>query len=387
VNRSAFIRFAVAGAFCLFTAPSSRAGVARYSVTNLNEAYGFHSVYSLNEVGGVTGVVVLGEDHNDYTIRTSGLAGTIDHGKIGDLGLFGFTGANASGQGLALVAANDVGDYFMAELDGSGRFRDLGYDAAGNSPTLGKQNSSGVAVGYEWIDSNPKPNGTSIYGFIYQPGVGVTNVGYLGGAEVYRFNAINDLGWIVGSGITGEGRGALMMWIPGEEAITLIESNTTVGTPHDVNNVGAVIGEFGFRAFHWYDGVVTPVGRRYVEDPSRPGRINDASGVSVGLDINNSGIAVGWSMLRSVPGFVAAHQQGGWLWSEANGTEWLDDLVDPALGLHFGSAIAINDSGQILARTLINGEVIHYLLNPIPEPRCAGHLLTALALVVLRRRR
>src|SRR5205823_6008569 len=53
----------------------------------------------------------------------------------------------------------------------------------------------------------------------------------------------------------------------------------------------------------------------------------------------------------------------------------LNDLIDPAFGLKLLEGTAINDNGQILARTTSN---YIYLLTPVPEPSTVALLGLAL---------
>ena len=125
-----------------------------------------------------------------------------------------------------------------------------------------------------------------------------------------------------------------------------------------------------------------------MEDPARPGIFNESVSSSFAKDINEDGVVVGSAGLRSVPGFTKpSHNAWGWMWTKDGGLVWLNDLIDPALGIDIISGINITDDGRILAGGYVAGSTeFQYFLLTVPEPSTAGLLILS-CLVFARRRR
>lgn len=271
-------------------------------------------------------------------------------------------------------------------LDADGTRHNTGYVPQGTTLSLYGHNRTGTIVGGEsGLSTGTYPSG----GFIYDPVNGGRVIQSLGGVDVIEFQALNDAGYLVGYGLTQDTlRGNLFLWRDGEPAISLIQSNGSQASA--INKAAQVVGVANGRAFFWQNGTMTLPVRRLVEDPAHPGVFNESVIYSAANDISEDGLMVGTTDLRSVPGynpsFSSLHK--GWIWSEADGLLWLDDLIDPALDFHLWGASAISDTGQILARgTIGNSNVLQdFLLTPIPEPEVAGLLMLGLALGFRRQR-
>jgi hypothetical protein len=92
-----------------------------------------------------------------------------------------------------------------------------------------------------------------------------------------------------------------------------------------VNEAAQVVGDDGIRAFFWENEAVTEF--------SAP-------------DINENGVVVGTAAFRSVPGFTKPlHNAMGWIWTKDGRLVWLDDLIDPALGIEITGAKNLTDDG------------------------------------------
>lgn len=105
---------------------------------------------------------------------------------------------------------------------------------------------------------------------------------------------------------------------------------------------------------------------------------NREAGDSLALSINDAGLAVGMA-----DGYQPEIGRAI-LWREGEAID-LNSLIDPALNLQLGSAVAINDQGQILAQTRYRQVVV---LTPVPEVSPTWMVIFGgLALAGLARRR
>lgn len=113
-----------------------------------------------------------------------------------------------------------------------------------------------------------------------------------------------------------------------------------------INNLGQVTGGFytgqpGYDAFLYSNGKMVDLGTGY------------------GYAINDEGVVVG----STSSGFLAASLGEALLYSNGRMVD-LNDVIDSTLGVHLGSAMGINDAGQIVN----DGGGRAYLLTPVPEP-------------------
>ena len=271
-------------------------------------------------------------------------------------------------------------------LAADGTSTNTGYVPQGTSLSLNGSNRIGTVVGKE----SPLPTtggNLPTGGFIYDPVNGGRTVQQLGGVRSVRFDAVNDAGYLVGYGLNSASQGNLFLWRDGEPAISLVQ--TIDGTAKAINEAAQVVGIADSSAFFWDRGSLTRPVSKLVEDPAHPGTFNEAVIFSSADDISEDGLAVGLAEFRSVPGFTRPlHNSRGWIWTESGGLQWLDDLVDPALGYEITSVINIADNGQLLVRGYLQGNTVqqHFLLTVIPEPGTTGLLLAGVMLCYRRRR-
>jgi probable HAF family extracellular repeat protein len=120
----------------------------------------------------------------------------------------------------------------------------------------------------------------------------------------------------------------------------------------DINDAGQVVGygsaATGNRAFLW----------DAVNGMQNLGDLPGGSDRSFAFGINNAGQVVGDSS--------AATGRRAFLWDAVNGMQDLNDLIDPGLSAVLFEAAAINASGQIVGRSVIDGYAQAFLLTPCP---------------------
>ena len=349
-----------------------QATVARYNVTDLRVTYGNDL---LNFRGMSKGGILTGNNSTDLVQIQNGVRTNV---KITDEG--GYLPFNDNG-----IAYNkSTAPLHLRTLTTQGVNTDTGYVPQGNNLHLEGQNRIGTVVGQEvGLPDINDPSG----GFIYDPVNGGRVVQQLGGVtNVSSFHAVNDIGQIGGYGITS-GQGHLYLWTPGQPAISL--ANTTNGKVEALNNAAQVVGEIGSHSFFWDHGTLTRPGTRLVEDPAHPGTFNEIITEDGAVDISEDGVVVGGASVRSVPGYTAPLRPlKGYLWTLEGGLVWLDDLVDPSLGIQIIAGLNIADDGSIFATGYKTGSNArqYFLLSPVPEPTAGALLLVGMFLGTYRRR-
>jgi probable HAF family extracellular repeat protein len=240
-------------------------------------------------------------------------------GKTTDLGtLHGsdsfVRGMNNRGQVVGFCTDRKTGRS-RAFLWSDGKMTDLG--AVGTDSYAHDVNADGLVVGY-CATAGKNTNRA----FLYRPGVGMKDLGTLGG-RVSIAMRINNLGQIVGNSATAEAGDGVRM---------------------------------GFRAFLYDPGGA--------DSPTRPGKMIDLGSLggyaSTAFGINGKGQIVGDA--------VDAHHVIHAFLRQPDGTMIdLNAAVDPALGWTLSNARAINDAGQIAGfGTDGDGNNRAFLLTPQP---------------------
>jgi probable HAF family extracellular repeat protein len=223
------------------------------------------------------------------------------------------------------------------------------YSAATGFEPLG--NFGGTRTEAEDINNSGQVTGFSegadgrIHAYRYTDGVGLENVGT--GFNNSKGYAINDQGWVAG-------------YADGNAVVFRDEGNIVLlpGSARGLNDVGNVVGTTTIvpghtTAFVYLDGHMFILG-------------DNVFGLPILYDINNQDLAVGAGYLDG--------NRVAMLWSEALlGTEPaglvdLNSLIPQDSGWILTSALAINDSGQIVGNGFLNGEWLAYRLDPVPEP-------------------
>ncbi len=256
--------------------------------------------------------------------------------------------------------------------------RGVRWDADGTLNDLGRYNSSNTF--FQDINEAGVIVGNSNRAFRYTPGSGYTELTALNGSPTASAQAINELGWIVGSSLAevspGQNQTRATLWKPDGTRVNLgmleipgQSNNTSVAL--GVNDVGTIVGYFGnplafSRAFYWTEatGMV---------DLGAPGGRS-----SFANDVNDSGYIVGYAS------FAAAPQQRAYLWYQGVAYD-LNTFLPPGSGWVLTEAFGINELGDIVGRGEFAGQTQAFLLRVIPEPASLA-LLSVGFLRPLRRR-
>ncbi len=250
--------------------------------------------------------------------------------------------------------------------------RGVRWEADGTLVDLGRYNNSNTF--FQDINEAGVIVGNSNRAFYYAPGTGYTELGALNGSQTASAQAINELGWIVGSSQSGTGQTRATLWKPdgtltdlGILEIPGQANNTSVAL--GVNDSGTVVGYFGnalafSHAFYWTEttGMV---------DLGAPGGRS-----SFANDVNNAGYIVGYASFASAP------QQRAYLWYDGEAYD-LNSFLPPGSGWILNEAYGINEQGDIVGRGEFAGQTQAFLLRVVPEPAS----LALLGLVGLMRRR
>jgi probable HAF family extracellular repeat protein len=216
-------------------------------------------------------------------------------------------------------------------------------------------NDSGVVAGYTG-------DATSVSGFIYSNGV-FQELGTLPGDTGSRAYGINNSGQVVGNSFNNNGSEHGFLYSNGTMQDLGTLPGDTMSFAWSINNLGQVTGQsqgLGGVSGFIYDpgtGLMTALGSLPDTGYQRP------------EDINDSGQIVGYANFLT-SGSAAFLYSDGTMYN-------LDDLLADGTGWNLTEAIAINDSGEILAYGTYNGVGHEVILTessvppfqePTPEP-------------------
>jgi probable HAF family extracellular repeat protein len=327
----------------LVTCVRTGRGEVRYSVTDLGVLTGapVSLAFGINNAGLVVGGGLLDSGGRQAYVWSDGVARYIDFGPDDYLALA--LHVNSSGQIVGWHGTS--GDMFgtggfLLNPDGTGVDFWPGSYAASVS-------DSGQVVGF-YTD----PTTGNQWGFSWARGVAMRLSGPRGLNTVAV--DVNSAGQIAGYEFSfGGARSHACVWQDGivRDLGALTPDAGTVA--YAVNEAGSVAGSSYLPGI--YEQHATLWSNDKILDMGTLG-----GGGSQAFDINNTGEAVGYSML-------ADSSSVAFLWRDGAMID-LNTLVPGGSGWSLVRANGINDSGQIVGSGYIDGYERAFLLTPVPEP-------------------
>ncbi len=258
---------------------------------------------------------------------------------------------NDQGQIVGSFFPTGVGHAYIYSTAG-GVLNDVGATAGGNRTFFNSINNLGKAVGAY--------NDGYEHGYIYPAVNPVFTVNYPGLGDQLLLSSISDSGDMAGYSVNTSGMPphALFFPVAGGE-VDLGPGYSSGGGEPRVNLHGQVsfsstVG--GLHAFEYSAGVFTPL------DTAAPGAGPQHLPLTYSLakGISNTGDIVG----------EAGNNSGGYAFLYHNNQMLdLNSLIAPTSGWILGSAVDVNDLGQVVGYgTDPNGNLSAFLLTPVPEP-------------------
>jgi probable HAF family extracellular repeat protein len=234
-----------------------------------------------------------------------------------------------------------------------GKARDLGTLPGGTDSLANAINDRGKVAG----GSNSA--GSSTHAFLWSETKGMRDLGVLpGGGDYSLARGINGFGHVVGESSTVGDiiHGFYWSKAHGMQDLQPLSSGN-FSSASGINKRGQIVGysDGGSRCgnFSCHRAVLwTPTGA--IHDL---GLLPNSSS-STAMGINNSGQVVGFAFFRPSAVYHA------FLWSEDEGMQDLNDLIEKDSGWTLEFAFAINDRGQITGQGTIQGQDRAFLLTP-----------------------
>jgi probable HAF family extracellular repeat protein len=264
------------------------------------------------------------------------------------------------------------------------------------------------------IVGNANSGGTDLGHAVLWKGASVQDLGTLGGAFSEAW-AINHIGQIVGNSDTADGRVHGFLFTSGDGLRDLTPINDRA-LATDINDAGQITGyrtaPGGLHAFRWTNGTFLDLGvlpgfaHSFGQAINASGQVaghsKTASGDSErlvrftdGFGLQNLGgtgqhnIAWGINASGDVVGCRGQSGARARLFTDEQGLQDLNALIDPSLGWVLLCAHDINDAGQIVGYAFNNftGRVTAVRLQPStsPPPECTVNCLRSTRIVLQSR--
>ena len=326
-----------------------------------------YSITELRQPGGPVMTYAMAMNEGGYVVGIGGGHGLLwDSGNITDLG-----------ESVVPRDVNDrgqiVGNYrTTAKPQKTRGFRWSQATGLIDLETLAGDVGATVAMG---VNNAGDIVGTSYTADSHQRAVrwrndAIANLDTLGGQTSSAF-AINEDGKIVGAASTGTANHAFLFGAGRMADLGSLQGPAGYSEGTAINASGAVVGNSGFYAFHWENGVTTVLGSFGSHGiPLTPNG-------SRSNDINDNGEVVGELYNYGARGAV--------LWQDFAVRD-LNALIEPDSGWILLSATGIDNSGRIVGYGTYDGNDRAFLLTPIPEPATLS-LFALSGLAMLRRRK
>ena len=200
-------------------------------------------------------------------------------------------------------------------------------------------------------------DGSTLRAFIWEQGVGLTDIGNFTANGSSSGQGINSAGHIAGAGTTTQDEQHAFYWDG-----NMMTDLGTLGTgeqsfAHALNDSNMVVGygtltESGstFGTFKWTSsGGIQQLDQLFSYDTRA-------------RDVNNDGDVVGRSWIDGMGNARAV------IWPGSGAVVNLNDVIDPTSGWLLTDATGVNDDGQIVGVGVLDGASRAFLLTPVPEP-------------------
>jgi probable HAF family extracellular repeat protein len=315
------------------------AAAQSYTITDLGPVSGsFAGPRAINNLGDV----VIGNNGLSYLW-------TPTHSSLSLYPLPGGTLTEALGinsHGLVVGESNGPGNYH-AVLWSEGEPQDLGTLPGGVFSAANAVNATGEIAGTaDTIKSGSEA-------MVWAQAMGMQGLGFLPGGKSSAAYAINRFGQVVGWSTASNAGAYPYLWskTTGMVALPLLPGSGG-GYAYAINDLGQIAGELscGIVCTHavlWgkTKGSIVDLG------------VLPRAAISYAHGINNVGQVVGESGDTSV-------FDDAFVWSSTTGMQDLNNLIPANSGWLLGTALAINDRGQIVGYGTLNGQIEAFLLTP-----------------------
>ena len=328
----------IAACLCAIFILASTAGAQSYTVIDLGVLSG--DVSSEGRAISPGGEVAGDVENNLQGFVWSPTRGMIGLPRLNGGRYSAAVGINPSGLITGYATYNEI-ENTHAVLWTKAGVQDLGTLPGGTESWAAAINASGQVAGGS-DSATTAPNA-----FLWSKDRGMQALGVLPNGYYSEAFGVNNLGQVVGMSNTTRGNWHAFTWSKAtriKDLGTLDSGRSTSATANGVNDLGQIVGTSSCGASCVHAVLWTSSGMRDL------GTLPDSSS-SGGIAINNKGQVVG----QSGHAFV---------WSQTNGMQDLNTLIDPASGWTLLWAFAINDAGQITGSGLIDGESHAFLLTP-----------------------